>query len=1318
MKYFSLVTVLLLTCTATTFAQYTNALENSTTQAVVSVWDLAGEDIVVGSLSSNNVLTISGAAAVTNNNTTIGGSSNSISNLVQVEGNGVSWVNTGTLILAEGSNNTVSVSDGAAVTAGSLSVDAGNAVNLNEGGKLAITGEFNLDAQSNLNWNAGGHLSVGGELTKSNGLDGVGRTLSVDGGSWTNGTDLTIEGTSNTVNIVNGGWVTNDNGYVIGTNNAVVVSGTGSSWQNNGGLFISGSSNNVTVSGGGTITADTLSIDDDNDFNLNSGGKLAITGEFNVDAQTNLNWITGGHLSVGGELTKSNGMDGVGQILSIDGGSWNPGTDLTIAGTSNTFNIVNGGGVTNDNGNVIGTNNAVAVSGTGSSWQNNGELSITGSSNNVTVSDGGTITADALSIDDDNDFNLNSGGTLAMTGDFNVSTHSNLNWESGGHLSVGGDLTGFVASNDAVYLSGARDLTLNGGSWATGANNLTVELGSALMASNNAWVYVGEVSTNDLVGSPLGGIAVASANGAELIVDNGSSVETTQGLYVGGTNSGMIGTVTVTNNSTITADSLTIETGSAFNLNEGGKLAITGNFNVDAQTNLNWNTGGHLLVGDELTKSNGMDGVGQILSIDGGSWTPGSDLTIEGTSNTFNIVNGGGVTNDNGYVAGSNNTVSVSGTGSSWQNNGDLYIGFASSTNGLEILSGGEVTTTVSGYIGNMNGTGNYVLVSGSYSVWNVGGNLNVGNGGTNNSMVVANGGQVGVDVDLLLGANNRVEVYADSLVSVGRDMTVSSNTALRGDGQIVFTGNDTVLSFDGAGIELDQTLRFEAQGSGSQVDVNSGILTIIGSTSNRFQSFESLNLTNSTLEGFGTVDSFDSVKMSGGVISPAGTNSAFARLEIDGDFAASGGITYSAQINGDQNDELVFTNSSPVDLSDITFEIVVFAAPTGLTSSIISADTNFTGEITSSTITDYMLLRDAVLGVEGNDVTVDIVTHGTKFSSALTHAELESVRAGFNSMKGSVFARTKQLRRNMAATPQALSRDAYLLSAPGTPEGPQGPGDDNTIFDMNVWMQQYSGQGDFDAAGESYGYRLNNNGTTFGVDKVIGDGLVAGLNYTYARSAARTTNADRLDSETYWVGAYAEWVGEDGLYVDALAAWGRSNFDSERVEGIYRGLSSYRGYNIGAYADVGQYYHHKNLALSPYAGLHFLSSQSEEHTETEVTAGGETFVSKQDHTWLEAVLGLKLRHRLDTDQGRFQTTAYAEYAHDVIQEDVYATLAATGLAARNMARVTPDADVVNVGAGISWICTDALEIGVGYNGRFSDQYEEHTTSAMLNVRF
>lgn len=121
-------------------------------------------------------------------------------------------------------------------------------------------------------------------------------------------------------------------------------------------------------------------------------------------------------------------------------------------------------------------------------------------------------------------------------------------------------------------------------------------------------------------------------------------------------------------------------------------------------------------------------------------------------SNTFAnallIRNGGSLTDADahvGYLAGSSsNHVLVAGTGSAWTNN-NLYFGWSGSFNTLIISNAGRVMNNFASYVahGFAGSRSNSVLVTGTNSVWNMGGELVFGNNGAGNRLVITNGGRV-----------------------------------------------------------------------------------------------------------------------------------------------------------------------------------------------------------------------------------------------------------------------------------------------------------------------------------------------------------------------------------------------------------------------------------------------------------------------------------------------------------------------------------------------------------------------------------------------
>ena len=241
------------------------------------------------------------------------------------------------------------------------------------------------------------------------------------------------------------------------------------------------------------------------------------------------------------------------------------------------------------------------------------------------------------------------------------------------------------------------------------ANCITGQNGSA----NSLLIANGGIVLNSGAGV-IGLNATASGNSA-VVTGNGSTWSNGTALLIGDSGSG---------------NRLTVEAGAQ--VLEGG-VGVSLGYNAGSSDNA-------LLV----------DGTGSILS-------SSTDLVVGYSGNSNSVVISNGATMTNGqqsyggvigfYSGASNNSVVVTGNGSTWNDGGDLLLGWSDSGNNLTITNGGTVTSRQINYGGvigfNAGVSGNSVMVTGKGSTWSNAGDLLVGVSGSGNSMVIANGGSV-----------------------------------------------------------------------------------------------------------------------------------------------------------------------------------------------------------------------------------------------------------------------------------------------------------------------------------------------------------------------------------------------------------------------------------------------------------------------------------------------------------------------------------------------------------------------------------------------
>jgi T5SS/PEP-CTERM-associated repeat protein len=218
-----------------------------------------------------------------------------------------------------------------------------------------------------------------------------------------------------------------------------------------------------------------------------------------------------------------------------------------------------------------------------------------------------------------------------------------------------------------------------------------------------------------------------------------------------------------------------------------------------------------------------------------GSYFVGSNYVFDAL-----LIKNGGVlsaTNSVGYigynVGANNNSVIVSGAGSTWSSSTSLVVGWLGAGNTLLITNGGQVICSstavgVNTSIGQAAGaTSNSVVVSGNGSVWTNSSTLLVGYLGSGNRLVINNGGEVrtgaGVIIGFTAGANGNSVLLSDSgsiSIGTGGAMQIGDNGA----------GNSLVIS---NGAKAFDDYAYVGNGLGYS---NNAIVTGIGSVwSNRF---------------------------------------------------------------------------------------------------------------------------------------------------------------------------------------------------------------------------------------------------------------------------------------------------------------------------------------------------------------------------------------------------------------------------------------------------------------------------------------------------
>ena len=634
----------------------------------------AANNILVGQNGSDNTMSVSNGASVVNlGSSVIGLNATASDNSLLVTGTGSTWSSgTALLIGSSGSGNNLTVEAGAGV--------------VSEGSGVA------------LGYNVG---SSGNSLL----VDGAGSTLA-DSADFVVG----FSGSGNAVVISNGGNLTNGQhiyGGVIGLNsgainNSVLVTGSRSAWNNGGDLLVGwgDSGNTLTISNGGAVTS--------------------------------------GQVNYGGAIGFEAGSTGNNIVVTGSGSSWTNGGDLLVgvSGSGNNMTISAGGNVSSgqvDYGGVIGfnaasSNNSIVVTGTGSSWSNSGDLlvGVSGSGNNMTISAGGNVSSGQVNYGGVIGFNAASSNNSVLV------TGTGSTWSNSSSLTIG----------DA----GGGTLTIaNGGSVSASSITIASQVGST------GTLNFGSLGGSDTAGSLIGpGISFGSGSGTinfnqvDSLIGSGFSGNGSLNQLGTGTTT-LSGNNTYTGTTTVNSGTLVVQGQSSLGTSSvtvnGGTLKASGVF---TDFSLALNAGNMTLTGAESSWNTGTN----TLSV--GNSTQGASVVVEGGASVVSegllaLGRNAGASNNSVLVTGSNSSWSTAvGNNSSWTVAvGDGTNGLKSSSNSLVVSNGGQVSSTYF-LIGNLVGSSNNsVLVTGSGSSLSNNNYLLIGNNGSGNSLVISDGGRV-----------------------------------------------------------------------------------------------------------------------------------------------------------------------------------------------------------------------------------------------------------------------------------------------------------------------------------------------------------------------------------------------------------------------------------------------------------------------------------------------------------------------------------------------------------------------------------------------
>jgi len=746
-----------------------------------------------GAGKGSNSITVTGSSTLTVTNSSYIGYGGSDSNSVTVTGSGSVWSNAGTINVGEGLGNgsvgnSLVISNGGNVIAGYVDISQSG---LDSNNSILITGAgSSLGAGSVTIGDAGsGSLTIGSGGTLSASNITVGNTWNI-GGTLNVGT---LGGSDTNIHL-NAQSITVGPGYSsLFFNQADSLLVTSSISQ----TVLGQSGYGIAMTGLGTTTFGSSSI------SLLRGQFIVAAGTTIFDNESFLN--TGSGFLVGG-----NGYTSFGGLLTLT--NTHPATFIATNGSQ----IVTGFFL-EGNGNQYSASNYIAATGNTAIF--------TGS--NTALKSSGVYAYVGVGADGNNNTLIFSNhASLIFTNDSN---------SFGFYLGNNGFSNTVIVDNASILIatnapSGQNALNIGSGAQYTpSSDNVAIfRNGAYVMGSNDLIGYYG--NSNQMLVTGVGTIytnggylQVGTTGGSDnsLVVSNGATALVMQGIYLGYTSGNVSNSVTVYGGSTLTSAGTS---GIGYGGASGNTVTVTG-------SNALWSNSGTINVGDGL--GNGSVGNSLVITNSGTiaangyvevgytNGDTGNSITVSGTNSKL-VVNGSSSDYfDIGYMGSSNsmivsngasvvlnsrvnvghgqsfsphtigssgNILIVTGPGTTFTNSGDyIDVGdWTNSTGNLMVISNqAQVSNANTFYIGwDTASSNNTVIVTGANSRLLNGGDLELGDYGSGNSLVISNGAYAS------FAGTNYISYYAGS----------SNNSVLVTGAGSVWSNSSIDLAHNGSG--------------------------------------------------------------------------------------------------------------------------------------------------------------------------------------------------------------------------------------------------------------------------------------------------------------------------------------------------------------------------------------------------------------------------------------------------------------------------------------------------------------------------------------
>lgn len=440
--------------------------------------------------------------------------------------------------------------------------------------------------------------------------------------------------------------------------------------------------------------------------------------------------------------------------------------------------------------------------------------------------------------------------------------------------------------------------------------------------------------------------------------------------------------------------------------------------------------------------------------------------------------------------------------------------------------------------------------------------------------------------------------------------------------------------------------------------------------------------------------------------ISENGTN---LNMTLNGAALAKGETTTLKLFNGEDSDEVEIEGKFANLSKNSRYEFVDNGDGTFKVTSVASAADTVADAGGSANNAGTAEAWDSVSASISSPVAASVTEKLAQLSNSTDAAEQKAYVDALTAVAPEVAPMVQKTQTETAN--QVFGAVGTRLTGGSISTGGEGMASGDSIFKRGaMWVQGLFNKSKLDDTSKAKGFDADSSGIAFGAEKFVTDDTKVGIGYAY-------TNTDidgfmrSTDVDTHTAILYGEYKPSN-WYVNGIATYGWSDYEeSKSVAGV--GVKAdYDVETFGLQAMTGYDMQVNGFGLTPEAGLRYVHIKQDAYKDS-----ADQRVSANDSDILTGVIGAKVSKNFELSNGmNIKPEVRVAATYDLFNDDVNSVVTLANGSAYAVEGEALDRFGMEFGAGLTAEVNDNVELSLGYEGKFREDYQDHT--GLINAKY